>query len=108
MYKKIWPSSISFKPADIHDCCVTDHQTSSLLFLSILLLNIAIIFIVIFIDTQDVGEDDEEEVDLVAQIHGERMTAVRVGRVRILLSNLILKTPENVTFEDAALPRGKI
>ena len=33
--KQIYPFRVKFKPADIHDCCVADHQTSSLLFLMI-------------------------------------------------------------------------
>ena len=31
--KQKYSSSVNLKPADIHDCCVTDHQASSFLFL---------------------------------------------------------------------------
>ena len=49
---------------------------------------------------------DEEEVDLIAQIHGEGMATVGVRRVRILVSIKVIK-PRDI-FEDAALLQSKV
>ena len=61
--KQKYSSSVNLKPADIHDCCVTDHQTSSFLFLVIRMKMRNMMTMTMIIDEDNNDYDDNSKND---------------------------------------------